>query len=81
MLKKMGMRLRLSWLISPKQIKMGIVKVREEKNDQEETSIASEWAKLDEIDNLSTEEFIAYMANLDASSQKVLVNLMLGHLK
>ena len=46
-----------------------------EKVDQEETSTASEWAQLDETDNMSPEEFIAYMANLDASSQKVLINL------
>ena len=47
----------------------------EEKSEQEETVAASEWAQLEETDNMSTEKFIAYMANLDASSQKVLLNL------
>ena len=36
---------------------------------------ASEWAQLEETEHMSTEEFIAYMANLDATSQKVLLNV------
>ena len=43
--------------------------------EQEEVAIASEWAMLEETEKMSTEEFIAYMANLDASSQKVLLNI------
>ena len=42
--------------------------------EQEEVAVASEWAMLEETDQMSTEEFIAYTENLDATSQKVLLN-------
>ena len=47
----------------------------EEKVEQEKTLAASEWAQLGETDSMSTEEFIAYMENLDATSEKVLLNI------
>ena len=47
----------------------------EDRIEHEEVPIASEWAMLEETEKMSTEEFIAYMANLDASSQKVLLNI------
>ena len=43
--------------------------------EQVEVAAASEWATLEETEQMSTEEFIAYMANLDSSSQKVLLNI------
>ena len=42
--------------------------------EQEETVAASKWAQLKETDSMRTEELIAYMANLNAASQKVLLN-------
>ena len=45
------------------------------KSEQEETMAASDWAQLEETDNMRTEELVAYMANPGASSQKVLLKL------
>ena len=48
--------------------KSNIVEGAKVRSEQEETVALSEWAQLKETDIMSTEEFIAYMANLDATS-------------